>query len=45
MHDGRAERIQEAILFHGGEAQNSRAQYIAFSQQDKDDLIKFLESL
>ncbi len=45
MHDGRAESIQEAILFHGGEAQNSRAQYIAFSQQDKDDLIKFLESL
>ena len=45
LHDGRAGSIQEAILLHGGEGQNSRDQYAGLSQDEKDDLIKFLESL
>ena len=45
LHDGRAQTLDEAILMHGGEAQASRDAYDALSQQDKDDLIKFLESL
>lgn len=45
MHDGRANSIEEAILMHGGEALNSKMLYQNLSQQEKDVLIKFLESL
>lgn len=45
MHDGRAESIEEAILMHGGEAQNSRDQFQLLSSEEKDALIKFLKSL
>lgn len=45
MHDGRAKSIEEAILLHGGEAQNSRDQFVELSQADKSDLIAFLEAL
>ncbi len=45
MHDGRAKSIGEAILLHGGEAQNSQKQYQALSQNEKTQLIQFLESL
>lgn len=45
MHDGRARSIEEAILLHGGEAENSKNQYVGLDQSEKDDLIKFLESL
>lgn len=45
MHDGRARSIEEAILMHGGEAQNSRDQYQELSSEEKEALIRFLESL
>lgn len=45
MHDGRAKSIEEAILWHGGEALNSKNQYQNLSDSDKQKLIKFLESL
>jgi CxxC motif-containing protein (DUF1111 family) len=45
MHDGRANSIEEAILLHGGEASNSKKQYVNLSQSEKNSLIKFLESL
>ncbi|MEP1095548.1 MAG: di-heme oxidoredictase family protein [Cyclobacteriaceae bacterium] len=45
MHDGRAKSIEEAILLHGGEAENSRLRYGALSDSDKSDLLHFLESL
>lgn len=45
LHDGRAKSIEEAILMHGGEATNSKNQYQSLSQSEKEDLIKFLESL
>jgi len=45
LHDGRARSIEEAILLHGGEANNSREKYNALSQPEKQKLIKFLESL
>ncbi|MEQ8553185.1 MAG: di-heme oxidoredictase family protein [Cyclobacteriaceae bacterium] len=45
MHDGRAGSIEEAILMHGGEAQNSKMQFEAFTPAEKQALIKFLESL
>ncbi len=45
MHDGRATSIKEAILLHSGEAEDSKTQFQALSDSDKDDLITFLESL
>ncbi len=45
LHDGRATSFESAISFHGGEAATRRAAFNALSQQEKNHLIKFLESL
>ncbi|HCI70402.1 MAG TPA: thiol oxidoreductase, partial [Balneola sp.] len=45
MHDGRAKSIQEAIELHGGEAQQSRDEFVALSDSDKQAVLKFLRSL
>lgn len=45
LHDGRANSIEEAILYHGGEAENARKQYENLSQEEKSQLVKFIESL
>jgi len=45
MHDGRARSIEQAILLHGGEAQQSKMGFQNLSATDKDKIIKFLESL
>lgn len=45
LHDGRATSIDQAILLHGGEAQNSRDKYQELTDTQKKQLIKFLESL
>lgn len=45
MHDGRARSIDEAILFHGGEANQIRNNYQMLTASEKTKLIQFLESL
>ena len=45
LHDGRARSIEEAILYHGGEAENSKNHYVSLSQTEKNQLLKFIESL
>jgi len=45
LHDGRARNLAEAILWHGGEAESSRDAFAAMGEQDRDALIRFLESL
>ncbi|MDQ3111767.1 MAG: thiol oxidoreductase [Bacteroidota bacterium] len=45
MHDGRATSIEAAILLHGGEAANSANQYNLSNAVEKQQLLKFLESL
>ena len=45
LHDGRAQSLEEAILWHGGEAENSRSKFVSFSKQERASLISFLESL
>ncbi|MEQ9187736.1 MAG: di-heme oxidoredictase family protein [Cryomorphaceae bacterium] len=45
LHDGRALNIEDAILQHGGEAQQSKTNYTQLSSIEKEQLIKFLESL
>jgi CxxC motif-containing protein (DUF1111 family) len=45
LHDGRARTLEEAILWHGGEAAKAKQQFVALPQTDRDNLIRFLKSL
>jgi CxxC motif-containing protein (DUF1111 family) len=45
LHDGRARNIEEAILWHGGEAEKAKEDFKILSGTDREALIKFLESL
>jgi CxxC motif-containing protein (DUF1111 family) len=45
LHDGRARTIEEAVLWHGGEAQASKEKFMAMPRKDRADLLKFLSSL
>jgi CxxC motif-containing protein (DUF1111 family) len=45
LHDGRASGIGEAIQLHGGEAAKSSTAYQQLDEKDRNDLIKFLQSL
>jgi len=45
LHDGRARTLEEAILWHGGEAEKARDAYTTLPRTDRELLIKFLESL
>ena len=45
LHDGRARTVAEAILWHGGEAQQSRDAFVAMTQDERTDLLAFLASL
>ncbi|TYC52484.1 c-type cytochrome [Rhodobacterales bacterium] len=45
LHDGRARNLLEAVLWHGGEAQQARDKVAAMPPEDRRSLIRFLESL
>jgi CxxC motif-containing protein (DUF1111 family) len=45
LHDGRAQSIEAAIQFHGGEGGGSRQKFNELPAGDKEALLKFLESL
>lgn len=45
LHDGRARSLEEAILWHGGEAEASRNVFLASDTNDRYALIQFLRSL
>ncbi len=45
LHDGRARSIEEAILWHGGEAAPARDRFVALSKVQREQLIQFVESL
>jgi CxxC motif-containing protein (DUF1111 family) len=45
LHDGRARTLQEAILWHGGEAVAAMEGYRQLSPEQRAELIIFLESL
>jgi CxxC motif-containing protein (DUF1111 family) len=45
LHDGRANGVLEAILWHGGEAEDSKQQVLRMSREDREALVKFVESL
>ena len=45
LHDGRAATLEEAILWHGGEAQKSQQDFMALSAEERSQVIDFLMSL
>jgi CxxC motif-containing protein (DUF1111 family) len=45
LHDGRARSIEEAILWHGGEGAGARDAFRALSSEEREALLRFLESL
>lgn len=45
LHDGRARTLLEAVMWHGGEAQNAKDAFVKLSKNDRDAVIAFLKSL
>ncbi|RWA50065.1 hypothetical protein AU476_29060 [Cupriavidus sp. UYMSc13B] len=45
LHDGRARNFTEAVLWHGGEATDSRTRFEALPKVDRDAIAAFLQSL
>jgi CxxC motif-containing protein (DUF1111 family) len=45
LHDGRARSLEEAVLWHGGEAQGSQAAFKNMPEGDRKALLHFLNSL
>jgi CxxC motif-containing protein (DUF1111 family) len=45
LHDGRARGFEEAILWHGGEAESAKNKFRNAPKADRDALVRFLKSL
>jgi CxxC motif-containing protein (DUF1111 family) len=45
LHDGRARTIEEAILWHDGEAAKSKQAFTGLTLPERKQLMKFLNSL
>ena len=45
LHDGRARTLEEAILWHGGEAEQSKEFFRLASAEERARLVAFLEAL
>lgn len=45
LHDGRARSIEEAILWHGGEAANARDAFVRLSADERRTLVNWIEGL
>lgn len=45
LHDGRAGSIEEAILWHGGEADKVEQKFMKLLKSDREKLIKFVNTL
>jgi CxxC motif-containing protein (DUF1111 family) len=45
LHDGRANGVLEAILWHGGEASDARRKVTQLGAKQRQALVAFVESL
>ena len=45
LHDGSARNIEEAILWHRGEAQKSKDLFLQLAKKEREQLFKYFESL
>ena len=45
LHDGRARNVEEAILWHGGEATSSKSAFMKMKKEERVKVLKFIDSL
>ncbi|MXW40903.1 MAG: thiol oxidoreductase [Synechococcus sp. SB0668_bin_15] len=45
LHDGRARTVDEAIRWHGGEAEGAKENYLALAPRDRQSLLDWLQGL
>jgi len=45
LHDGRARNIEEAILWHGGEAETSKQKFMNLTTIERNKVIEYINSL
>jgi CxxC motif-containing protein (DUF1111 family) len=45
LHDGRAASVLEAVLFHGGEASQARERFVKLEREEREALLRFVDSL
>lgn len=45
LHDGRAKTIEEAILWHGGEADQSKKDFMSLNKKQREQIIKYIKEL
>ena len=45
LHDGRARTVDEAIRWHGGEAEGAKENYLALAPKDRQALLDWLQGL
>jgi len=45
LHDGRARSLEEAILWHGGEAEKSKKEFMALDKKSRQKVLKFINSI
>ena len=45
LHDGRARSIEEAILWHDGEAAEARNRFMKLTAEEREALLRFLDSI
>lgn len=45
LHDGRVRTLEEAILWHGGEAEASKEAFRQLPAADRTAVVRFLQSL
>lgn len=45
LHDGRARSIEEAILWHGGEAEKAKQAFVFMDNTERLELLQFVKSL
>ncbi len=45
LHDGRAQTIEEAILWHGGEANSAKQRFVQLDNEQRQQLLAFVRSL
>jgi CxxC motif-containing protein (DUF1111 family) len=45
LHDGRARNLEEAVVWHGGEAKPARDRYTKLNKEQRQDLLSFLQTL
>jgi CxxC motif-containing protein (DUF1111 family) len=45
LHDGRADGVLEAVLWHAGEAEEARQRVLQLTGEEREALVKFVESL